>query len=320
VDKKYCTHNFKGHEGMVTLVKFHPDRKALRLVSASDDCKIMMWDLRKNACVAKVKDHYSAPTAVAFAVTEGGDWFMFSAGRDQVIHVYSLDGTTVSLVNTTPAFEVLEGLEVIGVKGNSVSFATVGVRGQLRIWTCQSVASGCKVHVSRETTTGHLLGAPVGELSLRFVRRFGVSFLYGVAPACAGSELAPEALEAPVSQQVTSLLHARDSDTIVCVTADHTLLFVDVATLALNKTLIGNNDDVIDVKYIPSPELDGTTSSRIAVATNSEQLRLFDVNTFDCSVLAGHSESILSVDVSPDGQFIATASKDKTARSGVSRV
>lgn len=32
------------------------------------------------------------------------------------------------------------------------------------------------------------------------------------------------------------------------------------------------------------------------------------------SILSGHSESILSVDASPDGQFIATASKDKTVR------
>ena len=44
------------------------------------------------------------------------------------------------------------------------------------------------------------------------------------------------------------------------------------------------------------------------------QLRVYDVDTFDTVILAGHSEAILSVDASPDGQFIATASKDKTAR------
>lgn len=166
MDKKYCTHNFKGHEGMVTLVRFHPDRKALQLVSVGDDCKLMMWDLRKNACIAKVKDHYSLPTAVAFAATEAGSWYMFTAGRDQVIHVYSLDDRKVSLVNTTPAFEVLEGLEVIGVQGEKVSFVTGGVRGQLRVWTCQSGASGCRVAMSRETSVGKLLGAPFGEYHL----------------------------------------------------------------------------------------------------------------------------------------------------------
>lgn len=44
------------------------------------------------------------------------------------------------------------------------------------------------------------------------------------------------------------------------------------------------------------------------------QLRLFDVDTFDTQILSGHTASILSVDTSPDGQFVATASKDSTAR------
>lgn len=44
------------------------------------------------------------------------------------------------------------------------------------------------------------------------------------------------------------------------------------------------------------------------------QLRIFDIDTFDAQVLAGHREAIMSVDVSPDGKLIATASKDKTIR------
>ena len=44
------------------------------------------------------------------------------------------------------------------------------------------------------------------------------------------------------------------------------------------------------------------------------QLRIFDIDTFDAQVLAGHREAIMSVDVSPDGKLIATASKDKTVR------
>jgi U3 small nucleolar RNA-associated protein 13 len=43
--KGHCTHNFKGHSGIVSLVKFHPDQKRGLLVSASDDCKIRLWDL-----------------------------------------------------------------------------------------------------------------------------------------------------------------------------------------------------------------------------------------------------------------------------------
>lgn len=75
-----------------------------------------------------------------------------------------------------------------------------------------------------------------------------------------------------MSQQVTSLLYNAAGNQIVCVTGDQNLLMVDGDTLALKKTLVGYNDDIIDVKYVPSSALDGTTSSKIAVATNSEQV------------------------------------------------
>ena len=57
VAKKYCTHSFKGHKGSVTLVTWHPHAPTLQVVSAGDDCKILVWDLRKNACVARLADH-----------------------------------------------------------------------------------------------------------------------------------------------------------------------------------------------------------------------------------------------------------------------
>ena len=57
VNKKYCTHNFKGHKGMVTLVRFHPDPKALQLVSCGDDARVVVWDLRTSAAIAKLSDH-----------------------------------------------------------------------------------------------------------------------------------------------------------------------------------------------------------------------------------------------------------------------
>ena len=117
-----------------------------------------------------------------------------------------------------------------------------------------------------------------------------------------------------MSQQIVSLLHHSSSPHVIAVTADHNLVFVDVPSMTLIKTLVGNNDDIIDVKYIPSSVLDGSTSRKVAIATNSEQLRLFDVDTFDTHLLAGHAEAILALDVSPDGQFVATVSKDKTAR------
>ena len=46
IDGGYCTHNFRGHGGVITALKFHPDIKRLLLFSGADDCKIRVWDLK----------------------------------------------------------------------------------------------------------------------------------------------------------------------------------------------------------------------------------------------------------------------------------
>jgi len=47
VEKGYCTHNFRGHSGIISVLKFHFMPNKLELYSGSDDCQIRVWDLRK---------------------------------------------------------------------------------------------------------------------------------------------------------------------------------------------------------------------------------------------------------------------------------
>lgn len=84
----------------------------------------------------------------------------------------------------------------------------------------------------------------------------------------------PDVAEAAVAQQVIALLHAPTSGHLLCVTGDHNVVTVSDVTLARVGILVGYNDDIIDVKYVPSPAMDGTTSRKVAVATNSEQVRV----------------------------------------------
>eukprot|EP00121_Abeoforma_whisleri_P014053 Awhi_evm1s12962 len=52
----------------------------------------------------------------------------------------------------------------------------------------------------------------------------------------------------------------------------------------------------------------------MTVATNSEQLRIMNLETHDCASVLGHKDIILCVDVSHDGQYITTSSKDTEIR------
>ena len=58
----------------------------------------------------------------------------------------------------------------------------------------------------------------------------------------------------------------------------------------------------------------GESNELLAVATNSEQVKVFEKSSFSCHLLTGHTGIVLSLDCSPDGTVLATSSKDNTIR------
>ena len=47
--------------------------------------------------------------------------------------------------------------------------------------------------------------------------------------------------------------------------------------------LIGYNDEILDIALV------GSDNSHVAVATNSEQARVFNRHSLNCQLLSGHS-------------------------------
>lgn len=70
---------------------------------------------------------------------------------------------------------------------------------------------------------------------------------------------------------------------------------------------IGFNGDIVDLACLPD-------NNRVVAVTNSAQLRVFDLNTFDAELITGHTNVVLSCDVSPCGRFIVSSGKDNTVR------
>lgn len=65
--------------------------------------------------------------------------------------------------------------------------------------------------------------------------------------------------------------------------------------------VVSNHGDILDMIRIPnSSEAGAGLNYKLALVTNSPQLRIID-EKMNCVVLEGHSDIILSADVSPDG-------------------
>lgn len=87
LDKAICTHNLRGHGGIISALRFHPDPNRWTLFSGSDDCQVRVWDLLAKKCVASLQGHVSVVRGLD--VSPCG-WFLVSGGRDKVINVWNL--------------------------------------------------------------------------------------------------------------------------------------------------------------------------------------------------------------------------------------
>lgn len=96
---------------------------------------------------------------------------------------------------------------------------------------------------------------------------------------------------------------------LLAVTSDHNIVLIEaageagaVASLVTRRQIVGYNDEVIDLKSFPGVGAAGEEDeSWVAVATNSPQVRLFELGGFSCRLLDGHTDTVLALDVAPDG-------------------
>ncbi|GFR44171.1 hypothetical protein Agub_g5344, partial [Astrephomene gubernaculifera] len=311
----FCTHHFPGgHGGVVLRVAFHP--KNLQLFSAGDDGSLRVWDLVDKTCVYDLKGHFSAVTSLALS-PDG--WLLLSGGRDKVVVVWDLrSGTKVS---TVPVFEAVEGLVALPlgaqlpglpgrgaggqelVKGakKQVYFATAGERGAIKLW--RSDTGSCVAEVAPEVAVAGSAACELTDLML----------LPPTAAAAAGAAAGGGGAAAGGS---VGLLAA---------TADARLLFYSPGqdaeggrALQLSRQLVGNQDQVTDLRFVGPPG----EPSALAVATNSETVRLYGLANMSCTAaLVGHRDIVLCMDGGVAGAagaglppLLATGGKDHEVR------
>lgn len=186
---------------------------------------------------------------------------------------------------------ILEGIEAAGFLDDGHIFYTGGEHGRLRIWETER---------GREVTKDQ----------------------------AAGNE----------GDGIVHVIHNSNQSYILCIHADHNLVFHSTSALAtagsakagsrfdplpVLRRISGTHDEIIDLAFVT------TERSLLALATNSENIRLVSLSTAkangasstnasyfgaDVAILQGHEDIIISLDVDWSGCWLASGAKDNTAR------
>lgn len=335
------THLFRGHGGPVSALHFNfptipeggggggEERRRMELLTGSTDARVRIYNLRDaNARVvgggnavkpkAVLEGHVSVVRGID--VTPDGKWAV-TGGRDKVVLVWDM----LSGGGETTAVEAKKG------KGKAAATpATPATPKLVQTIIVQEQVESLGLLPQEEqvcgAATGRWLCYTGGDKGLVRVWDVLKGTLVAAMKGVEGVDEAELDDEDDDEQRgVLSLLYSPTSSSLVSIHADQNIIFHSLSTLLSTRQIIGFNDEIVDVAFLshpsappisPSslPETPDIPHSHIAVATNSNLLRIYSTSSFNARLLPGHTDMILCLAVSPDHQWLVTGSKDHTAR------
>ncbi|WRT65886.1 uncharacterized protein IL334_002837 [Kwoniella shivajii] len=310
----YVTHLFRGHGGPVSALHFNfpiiegEERRRMELVTGSTDARVRIFDLRDASARVVGGGNAVKPKAVleghvsvvrGIDVTPDGRWAV-TGGRDKVVLVWDmLSGENIGqsskksgkgkataagtpkLVQTIIAQEQVECLGLLPIEEPVAGSAngrllcyTGGDRGIVRIWDV-------------------LKGQEIGSMK--------------------GVEGVDEAeVDEDEQRGVLNVIYDSTSSSLVSVHADQNIIFHSLSSSQAIRQIVGFNDEIVDSIFLNSTS--SSSHTHLALATNSNLIRLYSTSTFDVRLLSGHKDMVLCLDKSADHQWLVSGSKDQTAR------
>lgn len=305
-----------GHKGPVVRLAF--DNTDDNIASGGADGNIRLWDLERNTCTSSLrgsvgvfsvlKYHPDSSKQLVFGAaddtkirswnsktgkedyiysghfskvtslqfTTDGD-YMVSSGRDRVLILWKLNETKA--IKVIPVYESIEA--------------------------CTLLPSSFKIpNFKKKIETEGIYVACAGEKGVIKVWNMQMSRLMYEQN---NSLVSPASEEGGLS--ITHLLFNEARNMISAVTVDHNIIVHDLESFACIKQMIGFTDEVLDIIFVGKAEL------HIVVATNSRDLKYYELDSMNCQIIKGHTDIVLSLAHFPTKpELFISSSKDNSVR------
>jgi len=280
---------FSGHTAAVNGVAYSPD--GARVVSASSDNTLIMWDAQTGAIVHKLEHHAGAVNSVAYS-PDGS--LIASASTDKTIALWDAETGDFSRELTGHT----ERVNAIAFSPDGKILASASLDKTIIMW---DVATGEIIR----TFTGHtdevlaLTFSPDGKQILSG----GIEVLPLLWDVETGEIIRP--LEGHTNS-IFSVAISPDGKIGITGSRDQTLLMWNLETGENTRKLEGHTSPVRDIIFSADGKL-------LITASNDTNVNLWNPQTGELiRSMDGHQAEITSITLSPDGSRAITGSLDRT--------
>jgi U3 small nucleolar RNA-associated protein 13 len=346
LDNQDIIHRVEGDGELITNVVITPDGSKLAILSQSQQLRI--FDLQLGQVTKSFK--MSSPIYIS-AVDRTSSLFAFG-GADGVVTVWDVEGgyVTHSLKGhgTTICSLAFHG----ELNSSDWKLASGDIMGTVKIWDL--VKRKCTHTIEEHSTAVRGLGFdeddqyfitggrdqvaiiynsktfrpintfPVNEQienagfvtykNRQYFYTAGSENVFKIWDIKTGSLVAQSPTPLKTNEELVIIdILKLEHENLILVESDQTLVQIDLSgedqELPIVNRIAGNHGTVADIRYV------GPNFEYVALATNSPSLRIIETNEkFKVKLYDGHTDLLNAIDVSNDGRWIATASKDNEAR------
>ncbi|TPX70250.1 hypothetical protein SpCBS45565_g01894 [Spizellomyces sp. 'palustris'] len=294
--------SWKAHEAPVLAMDFDPT--STLVATGSADSTVKVWDVDGGYCTHNFRGHSGIVSVVKFH-PNAKKLKLVSGSDDCKIRVWDLHARSCVAVLESHV-SVVRGLDFTA----DGKFLVSGARDKVvNVWDFETGSLEKTVPIYESVESVGLVpdaAIPVGEGRSKVLAfTGGDKGIVRIWDLEAGTCILAQEPELNSKHVIIDVLYLQKSNTLVAITSDQNILFYDLTSgLKRTRQIAGYNEEVLDLKFM------GPEDTHLAVVTNTEQVRIYNMSTMDCDILYGHSEIVMSIDRSIDGSLLASGARD----------
>ncbi|GFQ89049.1 transducin beta-like protein 3 [Trichonephila clavata] len=301
-----------GHIGSVSCMAF--DSTTTLLATGGSDSTVKVWDIIRKYITHNLKGGQGVYSKVCLQNT-GSDYFVFGAADDYEIHVWSL--------NNSQHVAALQGhcstvTDMIFLKENTQMMSCSRDK-VVNLWDITSLKLLKTIPVYETIESCFLIPEKLTVPDVTFnsndtyfitAGEKGVVKIWStLCGQCVFKQAESSIALTEDSNYQGSLIiqafYVPSLQAIAVVTYEFNIILYHLENFTIKDQFVGYIDDVLNIKYA------GPKDDRIAVATNSSQIKIFHLPSFSFQTLKGHNDIVLSVDVFPKHkEILVSGSKE----------